>query len=114
MELSHEEQGPPSRGAVPKGRGNRIAKYDEAACVEGAQDTPDDVLSILEAEDGDERLADTRQQDGPDEGPGYGPGEGEVIIDAGEALANVTGRGAVDEDVVGGLEVEGLLDFGVW
>lgn len=113
MELRNKEYGPPPCNALPIRRGERIPKDQETAGIEGAEDGPDDELSMLEPRDRDKRLADTGEQNGADKSTRHGAREGEVVVGDGEALRDVTGGSAVDEDVVGGLEVEGLLDFGV-
>lgn len=113
MKLRNKEHSPPARNSLPMSRSERIPEGKEAAGIEGAQDGPDDELRMLKARERDEGLADAGEEDGADKSARDGAGEGGVIVGEGEAVVDVAGGGAVDEDVVGGLEVEGLLDFGV-
>lgn len=69
---------------------------------------------MLKPKQRNNRLTKPSKQHRPEKRPGNGAGEGEVVVRAGETSVDVFGRGAVDEDVVRGLEVEGFLDFGVW
>lgn len=69
---------------------------------------------MLKASEPDQRLAYTRQYNGPNKCPRYGARECEVIVDRGEAVGYVVGWCAVDENVMGRLEVERLFDFGMW
>lgn len=62
-----------------------------------------------EAEEADDRPAKPGEEHGADEGAGHGAGEVEVVIGGAQAGGDVAGGRAVDEDIVGGLDVEGLL-----
>lgn len=66
---------------------------------------------MLEADEGDDGLAQAGEEQGTEKGAGHGAGEGEVIIRVQEALVNILGWGPVDEDIVGCLQVERLLDL---
>lgn len=68
---------------------------------------------MLKADEGDERLAGRGEEERPYETPGHSTREGEVVI-AGEFLLDIRERRAVDQDIVCGLYIKGLLDFGVW
>jgi hypothetical protein len=55
-------------------------------------------------------LADARERQRPQEGTRHGAGEGEVVVGGGEVFAGGRAEGhAVDHDVVGGLQGEGLF-----
>lgn len=69
---------------------------------------------MLEANKGYNGLRQTGERDCADERARHSTREVEMVIRSGEPLAGGVADGrAVDENVVGGLEVEGLLDFGV-
>lgn len=113
MELTRHKPNPPPRNTVPI-RPPQIPLHDQQAHpIEQPQHTPNHQLGVPEPHDRDNRLADPREEDRAEERPGHRAGEGEVVVGAGQAGADVRGGGAVDEDVVGGLQVEGFLDFGV-
>jgi hypothetical protein len=113
MELGHEQHNPPPRSSGAKGSGECIAKNEQATGVKQAEDTANEQLSVAEADEGKQRLGDAGEQDGTDKGTGHGAGEGRVIVGAGDAIRRVGQGRAVDEDVVGSLQVERLLDLGV-
>ena len=113
MELARlEQQVPPCRaGAV---RASEIGGKDQQARrVEEPQEGPDDELGVLEADEGNDGLGEAGQQHRADEGPRDGAGEGEVVVGGGQPVVDVRGGRAVDEHIVGGLDVERLLDLGV-
>jgi hypothetical protein len=64
---------------------------------------------MLKATQPDQRLAQSREDDGPDEGARHGARKGEVIIHIGEAGGDIMGGCAIDEYIVGGLKIERLL-----
>lgn len=111
VKLPDHEGDPPPRRALPEGGPQRIAEDEEGGGVEGAEGGAYDELSMAEASEGDQGLGDAGEEQGTDEGARDGAREGEVVEAGGEAGADGGGGGAVDEDVVGGLYVEGLLDL---
>lgn len=113
MELTRHQHNPPPRRALPARLGQRIPEDEQTARVEGAQHRPHDELRVPEARQPDERLAQPREQHGAEERARHGPREGEVVVGGGEARRGGARGRAVDEDVVRGLQVERLLDFGV-
>lgn len=68
---------------------------------------------MVEAQQRDDGLRDTRQDDGANEGAGHGAGKGQVVVGLEEARVDGRRGCPVGEDVVSGLEVEGFLDLGV-
>lgn len=68
---------------------------------------------MVEAQQRDDGLRDTRQDDGANERAGHGAGKGQVVVGLEEARVDGRHGCPVGEDVVGGLEVEGFLDLGV-
>lgn len=66
-----------------------------------------------EPHEGNQRLAQAGEDDRADKGARHGAGEREVVVGGAQAAADVDDGRAVDEDVVRGLQVEGLLDLGV-
>lgn len=113
MELRHAQHHPPPRRPLPKRLPHSSPKHHQAHGIEPAQHRPHDDLRVLEPRQRNQRLAHARQEHRPDKCPRHGAGEAEVVIRGGEPLADVVRGRAVDEDVVRGLEVEGLFDFGV-
>lgn len=114
MELRHEHGSPPARHATSKRTPKEDPEDQQASSIGAAQNSPHDELSMLEADEGNKGLAHTREEDGTREGPGHGAGKCEMVVGGGDALNSVgaapTEQGeAIDEDIVGGLEVEGLL-----
>lgn len=68
---------------------------------------------MLEANDSNERLPQTRKKYSTKKRSRYGPRERKMIIGIREAIMNIFRRGSIDEDVVYCLDVERLLNFGV-
>ena len=114
MELAHGQHGPPPRRGPARGGSQRILEDQQGRGVEQAQHGADDQLRVSEPDEGDDGLAEPREDHGPDKGAGHGAREGEVVVGLLEAAGDVGRRRAVYEDVVRGLEVERLLDLGVW
>lgn len=113
MELAAHQRSPPPRSTTPSNAPQPAPIHDQRCGIDKAKRGPHGELGMPEAEDGNKGLCQRREHDGADECPRHGAGEGEVVVGGGEAWADVRHRGAVDEDVVGGLQWEGLLDFGV-
>ena len=113
MELARLEQHVPPCHTGAVGAAEIASKDVHASSVEEPEDGPHDELGVLEANEGDNGLGKSGQEDGADKGAGDGAGEGEVVVGGGEPVMDVGGRGAVNENIVGGLHVEGLLDLGV-
>lgn len=68
---------------------------------------------MLEADEGDERLAGCGEEERAYETSGHSTREGEVVITR-EFLLDIRERRAVDQDIVCGLYIKGLLDLGIW
>jgi hypothetical protein len=66
---------------------------------------------MLKANHGENRLRDAGEKQGSDKGPRDSAGEGEMVVCGGQARSNIAGGRAIDKYVVGGLDVERLLDF---
>lgn len=112
MELADGERHPPAARRPAKGGVERAAEDEQARGVEAPEGGAHDELRAREAEQGDERLARGREDDGADKGARDGAGKGEVVVGGpqGGAGALADGR-AVEEDVVRGLQVKRLLDL---
>lgn len=67
---------------------------------------------MLKTDEGDERLAGCGEEQRPYETPGHSSREGEVVITR-ELLLDIRERRAVDQDIVCGLYIKGLLDLGI-
>ena len=113
MKLTRHESNPPPRNPISKGPSQAPLQDQQTHTIEQPQHTPDYELCMLEANHSNKGLAESRKEYRAEKSPWHGTGEGEVIIGAGKAGVDVVGGGAIDEDVVGRLEVEGFLDFGV-
>lgn len=112
MELAHHEAQPPPARSLAKRRIHRPAKHQKRDSVKDSQHSANNNLRGAKADEGDQRLARPGEYHGADKGAGHGAGEGEVVVGGGEGGARVPARGrAVDEDVMGGLQVERLLDL---
>lgn len=114
MKLACHQKHPPPGDGDAQCPGQGPGEVVETCGVEEAQDGANDELGIGEASEIDERLTRAGEEDGADEGARDGTGEGEMVVGGLEAGIDIVGRRAVDEDVVDGLDGEGLLDFGVW
>lgn len=114
MELADQHDNPPISHTLSKRLAQRVAHHQQRRGINSAQQPPDDKLGMLEANDGDERLAQAGEQHGAEKRARHGAREGEVVVRVRQARAHVAAGGrAVDQDVVGRLHVERLLDFGV-
>lgn len=114
MELADQHGNPPVSHTFPKRLAQRVPHHQQRRGINSAQQAPDDKLGMLEADDGDERLAQAGEQHSAEKRARHGTREGEVVVRVRQARAHVAAGGrAVDEDVVGRLHVERLLDFGV-
>lgn len=107
MKLRRLQQDIPSPHTAAKGIGQAIPVSQQCKGIEQAQHRPDDELSIRGAREGDDGFRDSSEAEGSHEGARNGTGEVDVI-----KLAH-TRREAVVDNVVRGLDVEGLLDLGV-
>lgn len=113
MELRHTQQHPPPRRPLPKRLPHSSPKDHQAHGIEPAQYRPHDELRVLEPSQRNQRLAHACEEHRPDKRPRHGAREAEVVVRGGEPLVDIVCGRAVDENVVRGLEVEGLFDFGV-
>lgn len=68
---------------------------------------------MLEPDQSNNRLSKASQQHGAYESSRHRPREGKVVVSGGQFVMDVRGRGSVDKDIVGGLDVERLFDLGV-
>lgn len=111
MELAAHQHDEPAPRPLAKRLPHAPRKNYQARSVEHAQNGPYDELGMLEAEYGDGALGDAGQDQRANEGPGDGAREGEVVIVIHEARIDVGRGGAIDQNVVGCLYGEGLLDL---
>lgn len=111
MKLADEQQNPPPHDALAQSLSQAPGKHDEGGGVGEAQQPADDKLGVREADEVDEGPAEAGEQHGADKCAGHRAGEFEVVVGGPKTGGNVVGGRAVDEDVVGGLDVEGFLYF---
>lgn len=86
----------------------------ESIGVEQAEHEPDDRLSMLEANESNDWLTDSGEEDRAYKCPRHGTRKRKVVVCAAQLLIDIGGRCAVDEHIVGGLDVEGLLNLCIW
>ena len=111
MKLAGLQQYKPPRRRRTIGLLNIPSQHQERGSIEQAQDRSDDELSMVEADERDDGLANAGDEDGTDKRPRHSPRESKMVISLSQALIDVRGRSAVDEDIMSGLDVERLLDF---
>ena len=87
MELADGERHPPPARRPAKRGVQRAAEDEQAGGVEAREDGAHDELREREAEQGDERLAHAREDDGADKGARDGAREGEVVVGGGQGGA---------------------------
>lgn len=114
MKLSHHKSQPPPPRGLAKRRVHAPPKDEQARRVERAQHAPHHHLRGAKAQRRNQRLADPREEHGADKRARHGAGKGEVVVALREGGGRAVAEGrAVEEHVVGGLQVERLLDLGV-
>lgn len=107
MELARDEGNPAPSGDFTEASVQRTTKHQKCKSIEQAQQSPDDELRMLKPNKGDNGLCQTRERHCANKRARHRTREVEVVIAGGESLAGrVADGGAVDEDVVRGLEVE--------
>lgn len=106
MELAHHQNNPPPPCTPTKGAFNRIFKHHQTTGVEQPQDTSHHELCMLKAYQGDNRLTQPCEHDRSHKCSGHSTGKREVVVGLEEARVDVGRGGAVDEDVMRGLEGE--------
>lgn len=87
---------------------------DQSASIEHSEQGPGNELSMLEADKSHQGLTESGSEERTYECPGHSTREGEMIIAGRELLVDVGQWGAVDQDVVDGLDVERLFHLGIW
>ncbi len=126
VELARLQHHVPARGGPAGGGGEGAREAKQGGSVGEAEDGAHGELGggarergagkngEARVRRGQQRLGHAGQQDGADKGAWHGAGEGGVVEARGEAGGGAApDGGAKGEDVVGGLDVEGLLDLGV-
>lgn len=103
---------PPSHGGTT-GIVELSPEKEEGIGIEPSEKGADDELAVRVAEECCEWPGDAGEQHGADEGPGHGAREGKVVVAGGQLLVDAGEGSAIDQDIVRGLDVEGLLDLGV-
>lgn len=111
MELAHHQRGPPPPRPLAICLLNGILKHEQTRSVEQTQQPSHYDLGMLKPHERNDRLAQTREDDRANKGPRHRSRKAEVVICLPEALMDVGRRGAVDENVVYGLQIERLLDL---
>lgn len=113
VELASLEQSVPPSSWLAKGLLNFGSEDQKRRRAEEAQDSPHDELRMPEACQVDKRLRKAGKKNRPNESPGNGTREVEVIVSGRETAVNVCRRRAVHQDIMGGLDIERLLDLSV-
>ena len=107
-----QKQIPPSRRTSIST--SKVPREDkESSGIGEAQHASHDGLGMIEADEVDDGLSKSCQDYGANEGPGNGARKGEVVIGLRELLVDILQWCSVHEYIVGGLDVERLLDLGV-
>ena len=113
VELARLEQGIPPRDGPPECLLEVRLEDQQRRRVGESENGPHHELGVLEADQGDDRLAEAGQQDRANKRPGHGPGEVEMVVLGGEPLPGILRRHAIHKYVMGRLEVERFLDLGI-
>ncbi|KAI1005170.1 hypothetical protein K3495_g3050 [Podosphaera aphanis] len=107
-----QEQEPPRRpGTVCVPEAMRVAQ--QGCAVAQPERGSDDKLRRLLPRDVDKRLRDARKGEGTDKRARHDAREGKMVVGPTERVGDPAGWKTVVEDIVGRLQIEGFLDFGV-
>lgn len=80
MKLGGDEESPPPRHTRSIGSLESILENQQGSDIGSGEDAANNELGMLEADEGDDRLAQAGEEDSTEESAGHGAGEGEVII----------------------------------
>lgn len=114
VELRRLEQRVPGPDVRAKGLRQAALVAEERGRIGEAEESTHNVLCMLRAEDCEDGACDESEEGRSGECSWDGTGEFDVIVCLTQAVREIVDWRAVGEDVVRSLEIEGLLDFGVW
>lgn len=113
MELAGlQKQIPPSRRA-PITTSEVPRKQEDSSRIGKPQHASHDGLGMIEADEVDYGLSKSCQDYGANKGSRYGTRKGEMVVCLGKPVVGIFKWCSVHENIVGGLDVEGLLDLGI-